>query len=144
MQSLRATLLLLFVALLWLAAWSQQAPAPYEHNFEASRHGVTPVESPGPFTYPDFVRLLVRRAGPFRLEVTRDLRERPAPELNLWDIQLPEVLKVQVNEGKLDVLQQPTRLRLGVDTVNNLPVLVRNDASQAIDPHRRAGRGRSG
>ncbi len=130
---MRTIALSIFAALLWLAAWSQQRPALPEYTFEASRQGAGPVDAPGPFTYPDFIRLLVRRAGPFRLEVTRDLRERPAPEMNLWDIQLPEVLKLQVNEGRLDVVQQPTRLRLGLEALYNLPVLIRNDGTEAID-----------
>ena len=70
---MRPAALLLFGALVWLA-WSQQAPALPESTFEASRQGVVPVNYPGPYTYPDFVRLLVRRTGPFRLDVTRDLR----------------------------------------------------------------------
>lgn len=130
---MRITLLLAFLGLLWLAALSQQAPPPREYTFEAPRHGVTAVDSPGPFTYPDFVRLLVRRAGPFRLQVTRDLRERPAPELDLWSIDLPEALKLRVGEGKLEIIQKPARLRWGVDTLYNLPVLIRNEGSQPID-----------
>ncbi|MBI3698565.1 MAG: hypothetical protein HY238_27460, partial [Acidobacteria bacterium] len=130
---MRSILVLSFAALVWIAAWSQQAPTLHEYTFEASRQGATAVDSPGPFSYPDFIRLLVRRAGPFRLEVTRDLRERPAPELDLWSVDLPEVLKLQVGEGKLEVIQKPTRLRLGVDTLYNLPVLIRNEATQPID-----------
>ncbi len=131
---MRLTLLIAFLGLLWLAAFSQQAPAPHEYTFEASRHGVTPVEAPGPFTYPDFVRLLVRRVGAFRLEVTRDLREwRLAPAPDLWAIELPEALKLEVGEGKLEVVRKPTRLRLGVDTLYNLPVVIRNQSTRAVD-----------
>src|SRR5712692_8996725 len=134
MPIMRLTLLVAFLGLLWLAAFSQQAPPPHEYTFEATRHGVTPVEAPGPFTYPDFVRLLVRRAGAFRLEVTRDLREwRLAPEPDLWAIELPEVLKLDVGEGKLEVFRKPSRLRLGVDTLYNLPVVIRNQSSRSVD-----------
>jgi len=130
---MRIALLFGFLALLWLAAFSQQAPAPYEHTFEVSRHGVAAVNAPGPFTYPDFVRLLLRRAGPFRLDVTRDLRDRPTPETDLWSVELPEVLKVRLDGGRLRVEAKPSRLRLGVDTLYNLPVLVRNDGSEPVD-----------
>jgi len=130
---MRPAALVLFAALVWIAAWSQQAPAPPEYTFETSRTGITPVNYAGPFTYPDFIRLLVRRAGPFRLDVTRDLRDRPVPELNLWDVQLPEVIKLHVGENRLEVVHQPSRLRLGVDTLYNIPVLIRNDGSQPID-----------
>ena len=130
---MRPAALLLFGALVWLA-WSQQPPALPEYTFEASREGAAPVNYPGPFTYPDFIRLLVRRAGPFRLDVTRDVREwRLTPELNLWDLQIPEVLKLEVGDSGLTVVAQPGRLRLGTDTLYNLPILIRNTTSQPID-----------
>src|SRR5262249_10277962 len=47
--------------------------------------------------------------------------------------ELPEVLKLEVGEGKLEVFRKPTRLRLGVDTLYNLPVVIRNQSSRAVD-----------
>ena len=130
----RAFLVAGFAVLVLVAAWSQQAPALYEHTFEAARQGAAAVEAPGPFTYSDFVRLLVRRAGPFRVEVVRDLREwRMTPELNLWDIALPETLKLRVEGERLEVVAQPASLRLGVQALYNLPVLLRNDGAEAVD-----------
>jgi hypothetical protein len=129
---MRPAALLLFVALVWLA-WTQQPASLPEYTFDASRTGVQPVDAPGPFTYPDFIRLLVRRAGPFRLEVTRDLRDRPMPQLELWDIALPEVLKIEVGGGQVAVVSQPAKLRLGVDALYNLPVLIRNIGTQPMD-----------
>ncbi len=132
---MRSLLTVAFLALVWLAAFSQQtAPPPYEHTFEAPRAGVTAVASPGPFGYPDFVRLLVRRAGPHRIAVTTDLREwRRAEPVDLWNTELPDVLKVAVGEGLLRVEQKPGGLRLGVDALYNLPVIIRNEGTQSID-----------
>jgi hypothetical protein len=129
---MRPAILLLFAALVWLA-YSQQGAPSAEYTFEASRAGIQAVDHPGPFTYPDFIRLLVRRDGPFRLDVTRDLRERPAPELNLWEVALPEVLKLDIGEARLMVAAQPSRLRMGAGVLYNLPVLIRNTTPQAID-----------
>ncbi len=130
---MRPLLLCAFLALLWLAGWSQQPAAFPEHTFETVRQGAGPVEAPGPFSYPDFIRLLVRRTGAFRLEVTRDLRDRPTPEVELWATELPETLKLLAGEGRLEVVSQPGKLRLGVDTTYNLPVLIRNQAAAPID-----------
>lgn len=131
---MRSALAAVFVGLVWWAAWAQRGPQPQEFLFEASRRGAGPVEAPGPFTYPDFVRLLLRRAGPFRIEVVRDLREwRMTPELDLWPMELPGTLKLEVAEGKIEIVQRPPHLRMGIGEIYNLPVLIKNDAGDAID-----------
>jgi hypothetical protein len=130
---MRALLLAGFLVLLLLAAFSQEPAAPYEHTFEASRGGATAVDAPGPFTYPDFVRLLARRTGPHRLAITRDLRERPSPPVDLWPVALPGVFKLVVGPDRLDIVQQPGPLRMGVEVLYNIPVLIRNEGPEAVD-----------
>jgi len=136
-KGMRLVLLIGLVGLLWLAVWGQQARPPerlYEHTFEASRRGATAVDSPGPFSHPDFLRLVLRRAGVFRFHLTRELREwRAAPPADFWAAETPEILKIRVTAESLEVVQQPARLRLGVHTLYNLPLVIRNDASQPVD-----------
>ena len=59
----RIGLLAAFAFLLWQgAAWTRNNPVPPdERTFEASRVGFLPLDTAGPLSRGDFVRLLLRR-----------------------------------------------------------------------------------
>ena len=62
--------------------------------------GFPPIEYPGLLNYQDAVRLLLRHEGSFHMPITRSFRERRlAPEADLWELDLPQALKLRVSRG---------------------------------------------
>ena len=135
----RIGILLAFVACLWWVADISNAgrnlPTPGdEHTYETSRRGFEPVTYPGPLTELDMVRILLRREGDFHLPLTVSFRRwRRAKLPDLWDLDLPAVLKVRLNSSGLEVVSKPDRLRLGLREVYNLPVMLRNELAEQKD-----------
>ena len=135
----RLPALIVFAALLWTAAqistWGRNYPTPAgEYTFEASRRGFPAIDYPGPLTYLDIVRILLRREGDFHLPLTVSFREwRMAKQPDLWTLDLPGVLKIRVNDQRLEIVSRPERLTLGVLETFNLPVILRNEHSTPID-----------
>src|SRR5262245_19647721 len=120
---MRTALVPLFLGLWGFGAWwYQPAPRPalVDSTFESSRLGAVPIESPGPFTQGDFLRLILRRSGPFHLDVTREYRfRRLADPVDLWQTAIPGVLKIDVAGERIQVADAPQRLRMGVGTFHN-------------------------
>ena len=152
----RVATLLVFAFLFWMASqpanWGQEevretsrqpdqrdrrAVPGYgraEFTFETTREGFRPMEFAGPLTYPDMMRLLLRRSGDFRRDITARFRlRRRAPEADLWAAALPDVFKVRIFGGQIAIVKQPQSLRLGVNTIHNLPLIIRNDLSSPVD-----------
>ncbi len=135
----RVGILLGFAACLWWVAAVSEAgrslPTPGdEHTYETSRRGFQPIDYPGPLTELDMVRILLRRDGDFHLPLTVSFRRwRRAEMPELWDLYLPGVLKVRLNSSGLEVVAKPDRLRLGLRETYNLPVMLRNELSEAKD-----------
>ena len=133
----RFLLLTAFAALVWQTlAWTRSNPVPAgERTFEASRTGFQPIDSSGPLTRDDFVRLLLRRRGEFRIPLTVNYRVwRRADPPGLWDLELPGVIKVRIAEGRVETAYVDTGddVMLG-GAVFNQPVLVRNERDRAVD-----------
>ena len=135
----RLLLLTAFVGLIWttvqLTTWGRNLPTPGdEYTFETSRVGFQPITYPGPLTELDMIRLLLRTEGDFHMPLTVSFRGwRMAERLDLWEVDLPHVLKVRLGEGGLQVASKPKRLRLGVGEIYNLPVILRNELPSATD-----------
>ena len=129
----RLGILLGFAVCLWWVAEISTAgrnlPTPGdEYTFETSRQGFQPVNYPGPLTELDMVRILLRRDGDFHLPLTVSFRRwRRAGIPELWDLDLPGVLKIRLNSSGLEVVAKPDRLRLGLRETYNLPVMLRNE-----------------
>ena len=136
---MRTVLVPLFLGLWVLAAWWYQPstatrPPLVDTTFESSRLGVAPIESPGPFTQGDFLRLILRRTGSFHLDVTREYRfRRLADPVDLWQASIPGVLKIDVADERIQVAGAPQRLRMGVGVFHNIPVLLRNRESHTVE-----------
>ena len=134
----RALLLSAFAVLLWQGlAWTRSNPVPQdERTFEASRAGFQPIATAGPLTRSDFVRLLLRREGDFRLPLTVNYRVwRRADPPDLWALDLPGVVKVDVSDGRVQVESSGGAEPgiLGVGRVFNQPLMVRNQTDKPID-----------
>ena len=129
----RLLLFAAFVGLIWasvqLTTWGRNLPTPGdEYTFETSRKGFQPITYPGPLTELDMFRLLLRHEGDFHLPFTAPFRQwRMVERPDLWELDLPQVLKVRLNAAGLEVVSKPKRLRLGVGAIYNLPVILRND-----------------
>jgi len=124
--------------ILWTAVhegWGRNNPTPGdEHTFETSRRGFEPISYPGPLTREDMVRLLLRRRGDFHLPLTVNYREwRLAKQPDLWELELPDVVKVRVGPQGPQIVSQPDDLRLGVDEILNLPLLVKRESAEPVD-----------
>ena len=128
-----------FVFLLWQIgapdAWSGRNPVPAdEYAFEASRRGFQPVDYPGPLTREDFLTVLLRREGDWRIPVTINYREwRMADPPDLWESELPDVMKLRISDQAVRLERAPAALRLAVGEIHNLPLLVRNDSGEPVD-----------
>ena len=131
----RLVLLASFAALLWQsAAWTRSNPVPAdERSFEASRVGFQPLDTAGPLSRNDFVRLLLRRSGDFRIPLTVNFRVwRRADPPDLWETDLGRAIK-------LDLSPETTSMRAGLPgivasgVVLNQPLLVRNALAGPID-----------
>jgi len=132
----RTLLLSAFAVLLWQGlAWTRNSPVPQdEYTFEASRLGFQPITTAGPLTRSDFVRLLLRREGDFRLPLTVNYRVwRRADPPDLWALHLPGVFKVDVAEGRVDVDSSDGPDVLGVGRVFNQPMIARNQTDKPVD-----------
>ena len=135
----RVGILLGFAVCLWWVAEISTAgrnlPTPGdEYTFETSRQGFQPVNYPGPLTELDMVRILLRRDGDFHLPLTVSFRRwRRAGIPELWDLDLPGVLKIRLNSSGLEVVAKPDRLRLGLRETYNLPVMLRNELDKTKD-----------
>jgi len=131
----RLGLVLSFAALLWASeAWTRNNPVPAdERTFEASRVGFQPIDTAGPLSRNDFVRLLLRRAGNFRIPLTVNFRVwRRADPPDLWETDLGRAIKLDLApEGHSVRAELPTTVAAGV--VLNQPLLVRNRLPGAID-----------
>jgi hypothetical protein len=131
--------LAVFGLLLWQIgapdAWSRRNPVPAdEYAFEASRRGFQPVEYPGPLTREDFLTILLRREGDWRIPVTINYREwRMAAPPDLWESELPGVMKLRISDQAMRLARAPSELRLSADETYNLPLLVRNDSGEPAD-----------
>lgn len=131
--------IMIFAALLWQVsgpdAWSRRNPVPAdEYAFEASREGFSAVRYPGPLTREDFLTVLLRRAGDWRIPVTINYREwRMAAPPDLWESELPGVMKLRVADEALVLERAPSDLRLAIGEIYNLPLLARNDSGEPID-----------
>ncbi|MCB9385046.1 MAG: CehA/McbA family metallohydrolase [Bryobacterales bacterium] len=125
----RAALLLLFAGLLYTAKTSENPTPADERTFEASRTGFQPIEYPGPLTREDFVRLLLRRTGEFRIPLTINYRDwRMSDPPDLWEMDLPGAVKARIAaDGRTSITYGQEPLTLGIGETFNLPVLVRND-----------------
>ena len=116
-----------------------------EYTYETSRRGFQAIEYPGPLNYQDVVRLLLRYEGSFHFPITRSFRERRlAPEADLWELDLPQALKLRVSGKGIEVIAKPTKLLLAVDDTYNLVTLLRNELDSAIDVKLIAGLGEAG
>ena len=131
----RFGLVLVFAGLVWAsAAWTRNSPVPEnERTFEASRVGFQPIDTAGPLSRNDFVRLLLRRQGDFRIPLTVNFRVwRRADPPDLWETDLGRAIK-------LDLSQERTGLRAGLPNevasgvVLNQPLLVRNRLAAGVD-----------
>ena len=146
----RAALIVLFTLLvaaaIQITGLGQSGPAPgNEYTFETSRRGFQPIEYPGPLNYQDAVRLLLRHEGSFHLPITRSFRERRlAPEADLWELDLPQALKLRVSADGIEVAAKPANLRLAVQDTYNLVTLLRNELDEPIDIKLIAGLGEAG
>ena len=135
----RLLLFTAFVGLIWasvqLTTWGRNLPTPGdEYTFETSRVGFQPITYPGPLTELDMVRLLLRTEGDFHLPLTAPFRQwRMVERPDLWELDLPQVLKVRLNAAGLEVVSKPKRLRLGVGAIYNLPVILRNELPNPTD-----------
>jgi hypothetical protein len=139
MMTKRIGFLLAFVACLWWVAEVSNAgrnlPSPGdEYTYETSRRGFEPITYSGPLTELDVVRILLRRQGDFHLPLTVSFRRwRRAEMPELWDLDLPGVLKVRLNSAGLEIVSKPDHLRLGESEVYNLPVMMRNELDEEKD-----------
>ncbi len=135
----RLALVFVFCALVWTAArvapGGQGGATPRdEYTFETSRLGFEPIAYPGPLNYLDMVRLLLRREGDFHLPLTRHFRAwRRVDQAEPWTLDFPHVLKVHLGKAGIDVVAKPSRLRLGVHEVYNLPLVVQSDLDSPTD-----------
>lgn len=137
----RLLALLAFSALLWQGGFTANNPPPSDaRTFEASRTGFEPVQRPGKLERDDFVRLILRREGEFRIPLTvnfRDWRRAQAPVL--WDLELPHVVKVEVGRNAEGLRVEPhvpkLDLRLAAGATFNLPLIVRNRIDEPTDLH---------
>ena len=135
----RLGLVLVFCALVWTAAQvapgGQGGATPGDaYTFETSRLGFQPIAYPGPLNYLDMVRLLLRREGDFHLPLTRHFREgRRADQAEPWALDFPHVLKIRLGKTGIEVVATPSRLRLGVHEVYNLPVIVHSELDSSTD-----------
>ncbi|MBI1356212.1 MAG: hypothetical protein GC160_17865 [Acidobacteria bacterium] len=135
----RPLALLAFALLLWQAgapeAWSSRNPTPAdEYAFEASRHGFEPVRYPGPLTREDFLTVLLRREGDWRIPATINYREwRMAEPADLWEAELPGVAKLRIADASVRLERAPAELRLTAGRTYNLPLLARNDTGHPVE-----------
>ncbi len=132
----RFALLLVLTAAIWQTlAWTRNNPVPEdEYTFEASRRGFQPLEQSGPLTRGDFVRLLLRREGDFRIPLSVNYRVwRRADPPDLWKLDLPGVIKLDVTDQMLSLEQSGGPEILGVGTVFSQPLLVRNQTDRPFD-----------
>ncbi len=142
----RLLLLSLFAILLWqTAAWTRNNPVPAdERTFEASRIGFQPLDAAGPLNRADFVRLLLMREGDFRIPLTVNFRVwRRADPPDLWELDLPGAIKLDVSAERLTPEGVGEPAVLGVGVVFNQPLLVRNATGGPIDLQVVAGIGES-
>ena len=128
----------LFLAFAGLAfqAYTRDNPTPAdEYAFEASRRGFQPIEYPGPLTREDFIRLLLRRTGEFRIPLTINYRDwRMSDPPDLWELDLPGVVKARIDvDGRPRIDASLNRIALGVGETFNLPAIVRNDTDGPLD-----------
>ena len=132
----RILLVASFAFLLWQTdAWTRNNPVPDdETTFEASRRGFRPLETAGPLSRADFIRLLLRSDGEFRIPLTVNFRVwRRADPPDLWELDLPGAIKVDVANDKL-VARGPEGLgALGAEELFNQPLLVRNSTGRPVD-----------
>ena len=144
--ALIALFTLLFAGAIHVTGWGQSGSTPGdEYAFETSRRGFQPIEYPGPLNYQDAVRLLLRHEGSFHLPITRSFRERRlAPEADLWELDLPQALKLRVGGDGIEVVAKPANLRLAVQDTYNLVTLLRNELDEPIDIKLIAGLGEAG
>ena len=146
----RAALIVLFTVLvggaIHVTGWGQSGSTPGdEYTFETSRRGFPPIEYPGLLNYQDAVRLLLRHEGSFHLPITRSFRERRlAPEADLWELDLPQALKLRVSRGGIEVVAKPANLRLALEETYNLVTLLRNELDEPVDLKLIAGLGEAG
>ena len=71
------------------------------------------------------MRLLLRHEGSFHFPITRSFRERRlAPEADLWELDLPQVLKLRVSGNGIEVVAKPANLQLAVEDTYNLVTLL--------------------
>jgi len=132
----RYLLLGVFAVLLWQAvAWTRNNPVPAdEQSFEASRVGFHPIETSGPLNRNDFVRLLLRREGDFRIPLTVNFRVwRRADPPDLWELQLPGVVKLKVTDDALVARDADGPAVIGGGDVFSQPLLVKNESERTID-----------
>lgn len=135
----RPIVLAVFGLFIWGAAffssWAQTGSTPAdERTFETSRRGFQPIDYPGPVNVLDMMRLLMRHEGNFHMPLTRSFREwRLAPMADLWELNLPQALKIRVSDGRAEFVHVPARLRLGVHETYNLPVIFRNDRGWPVE-----------
>ena len=134
-QVVRFGIALTFVALVY-RAHTREFPVPIDqHTYETSRRGFQPITRSGPLAHQDFVRLMLRRTGEFRMPLTiayRDWRMSPNPDL--WELDLPGVVRGRIGpEGKVTLSAPSDRLTLGVGETFNLLALLRNDTEAPIE-----------
>ena len=148
MQRLALILLFGFLATwaIHVTGWGQSGATPGdEYTFETSRRGFLPIEYPGLLNYQDAVRLLLRHEGSFHLPITRSFRQRRlAPEADLWELDLPQALKLRVSRGGIEVVAKPANLRLALKETFNLVTLLRNELDEPVDLKLIAGLGEAG
>lgn len=131
----RRALFLVAFAALGYQAFTADNPTPAdERTFEASRRGFQPIEYPGPLTREDLIRLVLRRAGEFRIPLTINYRDwRMSDPPDLWELDLPGVVKARVDRESVTFTASAGALTLGVGETFNLPAIVRNDADGPLD-----------
>ncbi len=132
---LRFLLAVAFVALAY-QAYTRENPTPVDqYTFEASRRGFQPIEYPGPLTREDFVRLLLRRTGEFRIPLTINYRDwRMSDPPDLWELELPGVLKARVDsDSRVSFASFFERPTLAVGETFNLPLILRNDTNGPLN-----------
>ena len=129
----RLTLIALFTLLaagaIHVTGWGQSGATPGdEYTYETSRRGFQPIEYPGPLNYQDAVRLLLRYEGSFHFPITRSFRERRlVPEADLWELDLPQALKLRVSGNGIEVVAKPANPRMAVADTYNLVTLLLNE-----------------
>ena len=142
----RILTLALFAALILVAhrviAGGQQVVGPFvigatpgdQYTFETSRRGFQPIDYPGRLNYFEMARLLFRRQGEFHERLSHYFREWPSRQpADLWALALPQALKVRLRPGDIEIAAQPAQLRLGIDETYNLPLILLNERTSAMD-----------